>query len=197
MRDVFDHLHAVLARDLQDRIHIRRIAEVVNRHNRLRAIGDAMLDIGWVDAESLRIDLGKDDGAAQGVGLETGRPVGEAGADDLVADAHATGVHRRLQRRSAGAKAKGILRPLPLRELLLEELGDVASRHRPPVQNIQNGLFVLLRDDRPIEHVAGIGLYGLGPAKEREHFTFTGCHRLKHLPRCMGQRFVGSRAPGR
>ena len=57
-----------------------------------RITADPMFNVVGVDTEGDRINVGKEHAGPQGEHRQGGRPIGEAGADDLVADADATAV---------------------------------------------------------------------------------------------------------
>ena len=153
--DVLDHLHPAPAGDLHDGAHVRRVAEVVHGDDGPGALGDAVLDVGGVEAEGVGVDVGEDDGGPEAEGGEGGGPVGDAGADDLVAHAHPAGEHRRLEGGGAAGVGQGVAGALPGGVLGLELARHVQGGHGPPVEDVQHRRFVFRGDDGPGKHVAG------------------------------------------
>ena len=161
---VLDHLEPVAPRDRQDRIHVARMAHVVNHHDRLGARPDAVFDVRGVDAERVGVAIGKVDGDAQRQRLRRAGPIGHAGADDFVASRQSAGPHRRADRVRAIGEGEGVLRTDPVGELPLELLRDRVAAHVAAAQHLQNGRLVFGGDDGPCEKIAGVAGDCLGPA---------------------------------
>ena len=104
-------------------VHVGRQAELVHRHDRLRALGDRALGRGGVEVVGQRVDVGEDRRRAAlpdrvGRGDERQRR-----HDDLVAGADAGDVEREVQRGGAVGRRHGVGRADALGEGRLE-LGD-------------------------------------------------------------------------
>ncbi len=166
MRDILDHFDAVPLRDLQNGVHVGGVTDVVDDDDSLRALGDAMLDVGGVKAEGIGVNVGEHHRRAQREAGQGGGPVSHARTDNLVAHAYLTAEQGGMEGCRAGVEAERVLCALPGGELLLELLGDVRVGHAAPAQHLQYRLLVLLRDKGPGEQVAGIGLHSLRAAQE-------------------------------
>ncbi|MPM46555.1 hypothetical protein SDC9_93259 [bioreactor metagenome] len=154
MGNVFDHLDVVLAGDGHDFIHRRGIGAIMHHHHRLGPRRDAFFKIFRIEAEGFGIDFGKNHGSAEAHRRQTRGPVGDRGADDLVAVADAAAEHRGLKRRRAAAVGQRILGAVPLRELGFKLFGDVGAGHVAVAQHGEDRVFHRLVDDRPLEHVS-------------------------------------------
>ena len=172
VRDILDHRDFVAASDLHDAIHIRGIAGVVHDQDRLGTRADAVLDVIRVDAQRLRVDVGEDDRAAERVDGRARRPVGDAGADDLVAVTDAQAEHRGVQRGSAGVVRQGEAHPVPGCVLFLEPHRHVDAGHGAGAQHRQHRLLDFGRDDRPAKEIGGIVLDCFRAAEKGEF----ACH---------------------
>jgi hypothetical protein len=116
----------------------------VNRDDRLRPGGDAALDVGGVEVEAQRVDVGEDGGrAAARDGLRR-RKEREGRADDLVAAPDARRVEDEHDRVGAVGDADRVLDPETRCRLLLEarNLGaedETAALERPCERRLQLG----------------------------------------------------------
>ena len=166
--DVLDHLHAVAPRDRQNAVHVRRMPGVVHDDDRTRVRADPVLDIVRVDAESVRVDIGKVDGRTEVQCAGARGPVRHAWADDLVAGTDAAGPECGQQRTGAVREAQRVPAAEPLGELRLELLGNVVGRHAAAAEHVQHGVFVSARDDGPVKEIARIGGDRLRAAQQGE-----------------------------
>ena len=93
MRGVLDDLQIVVARDVEDPIHVASVAGEVHRQDRADALVGAalerLLDAGGVDVEGAGIDVDEHRPRAEVAENLGGRGEGERRGDDFVAGADA------------------------------------------------------------------------------------------------------------
>jgi hypothetical protein len=166
--DVLDHLDPVLLRDRHDRVHVARMAAVVDDDDRLRAPRDAALDVGGIDADRIFLDVGEDRRGTQRHAGHRGGPVREARRDQLIAATQADAEERAEQRGGAVRMTQVELRADELAPLGFELLRNVRLRHRAGAQHVDDRLLILFGDDGPLEEVRVERLNRLRPAKDRE-----------------------------
>ena len=94
------------ARSARDR---RRPAEEMDRHDRLRLLGDHGLDLARVEVQRRRVDVGEDRRGAAARDRLGGREERERRADHLVAGADAERVEREHERVGAVGDADRVL----------------------------------------------------------------------------------------
>ena len=124
-----DRLRAIFdQRDAQRRQIVEggRLAKKVDRDDRLRPRGDAPGDLGRIERETARIDVGEDHAGADLMDALGRRDVGERRGDDLVARTDVEGAERERERVGPGIHPDAVLRPAERGDLLLER-GDVRA----------------------------------------------------------------------
>jgi len=122
LRAVLDDEKPVLPADGADRLHVRGLAEEVDRKDGagLRRYGRP--DLRRIDVEGLRVDVHEDRRRADVADRLRGGDEGERGRDDLVAGPYPRGQEGEVQRVRAGGHGDGVLRAEEFRRLALEGL---------------------------------------------------------------------------
>ncbi|HYK99119.1 MAG TPA: aminotransferase class I/II-fold pyridoxal phosphate-dependent enzyme [Candidatus Acidoferrales bacterium] len=167
-RGVLDHVEAVLLRDRVDGVDVACEADLVDGHDRLGALGDALLDVVRVDVEGARVDLAEDDLGAGVQHRVRRRDEGERRHDDLVTRADARGREREVQAGRARRRRDAVLRADVRRDGLLE-LGHLrALRHPAAPDRLEGRARLLLAErglgDRHVELLVCLGGHGLPPS---------------------------------
>ena len=129
LRGVLDHHQTVALGDLEDRVHLRRLAVEVHRHDGSGALGDRRLDGLRVHVVGGRVDV-DEDGASAAVVDHRGRGhKGERHRDHLVTGLDSRCQERQVQGRRPRARRHGMTGRAELREGLLEG-GDLGAEGR-------------------------------------------------------------------
>src|ERR1039457_3212013 len=119
LRAVFQHLYAVLARNLDDAVQVRRAALQMHRHDQFRLRRDLRFKIAGVQVERF-VDLGEDrQRSGEYDGVEAGVP-GPGRQDHFVAGTDAERRQRAVQRGCSRRDGKRVAGTHPGGELLLE-----------------------------------------------------------------------------
>ena len=126
MGNVLDDIELVTVGDLHDGIHVARIAEIVNNHDRLGLGRDAPLQILRIKAQ-LVVDITENGRSTEIHSLGNASPIGLGGADDLISKPQADGKHRRCQRHGAVGKGESVFSALPRGKFILELDGNIGS----------------------------------------------------------------------
>src|SRR5439155_12328720 len=158
---VLDDVDAVLLGDVVDRVDVAGEPDLVDRHDRLRLLGDALLDVVRVDVERARVDLAEDGRRAR---VQDGVRRGderERGHDDLIARADARGRQGEVQTRGARRRRDTVLRADVRRDRLLE-LGHLrALRHPAAADRFERRARLLLAErglgDRHVQLLPSLG----------------------------------------
>ena len=101
-RDVFHDLEVVLSGDVQDGVHLDRMAELVGHHDRLRPGGHAAADVVGVDVARVGLAVGEHRHRAQREQRRDGRQERVRRHDHLVPRLEADAEERRVQSAGAG-----------------------------------------------------------------------------------------------
>ena len=117
---VLDHDQAVSPGDRDDRVHVGRLPVEVNRHDRLGARPDRVLDESGIDIEGCRIGIDEHRRSAGGADRQCGGDEGIGRGDHLVTGPDLERTERQLERGEAGVHADGGRGSAVLGELLLE-----------------------------------------------------------------------------
>ena len=134
------------SRELGER---RRTAEEVHRHDRLRPRRDARGDVGGVEVEADRIDVGEDGGRAGPGDRLGGRVERERRADHLVPGADAHRLEREHERVGAVGDADRVGHAEIGGRLVLERLDLGAEDEAARLENLREALLEL-RDQRRV-----------------------------------------------
>ena len=108
---VLDHVQTVPAGDPVDGVHVRTLAEQVNRHDRSRARRDFRFDLLRINVECVGVDVGEDRRGPEPADGAGGGEKGERRHDDFVARPDLQGVQRQQQGIGAGRAADGVRGP--------------------------------------------------------------------------------------
>ncbi len=117
---IFDHHQAVPPGDLQDGVHVSRLAVEVHRDDRFGPLGDRGFDRVRVDVEGARIDVDEHRPRPGVADRRHRRDEGERNRDDLVARTDVRGKQREVKGARAGVHADTVLRLTIGRELRFE-----------------------------------------------------------------------------
>ena len=132
---VLDHHQTVLLGDLENRVHVGRLAIQVYWDDRLRLVGDRRLQCRHVQRERLRIDVDEDRRGAGVVDGRRGRDERERHGDDFIAPADTGRKQGEVQRARSRIHADALLRLTVVRELVLEGDHFAAQRELAAVQD--------------------------------------------------------------
>ncbi len=132
---VLDDHQSMPAGDLQQRIHVGRLAVQADRNDRLGLVGDRRLERRDVHREGLRIDVDEDCLGARVVDRRNRGHEGERDGDDLVAATDAGGEQGQVQRARAGVDRHADGRAAVGREFLFERRHLGAERERAALQH--------------------------------------------------------------
>ena len=137
---VLDHLQAMAFRDVEDRVHVGRLAVEMDRDDRLGAAGDRLLELGHVHREGCRIDVDIGRPRAHVPDRGDGGDEGERHRDDLVAGSDAGGDQREMERAGAGIDGDPVRGALEGGKLLLERLDFRAEDELARVEHPSDGV---------------------------------------------------------
>ena len=151
LRRILDHRQAEAAQVG------RGPAEEVHRHDRLRLLGDPALDVGRVEVQRDRVDVGEHGRRAAPRDRLGRRVEGERRADHLVAGADAHRVEHEHERVGAVRAADRLLRPEQLRCFALEGL-DLGAEDEPAgLQGARKRLLQLRNQRRVLRLDVNVG----------------------------------------
>src|ERR1700682_3042014 len=127
VRGIFDNFQIVLARDLQDSIHVAGLTRVVHRQERadsfVRTVFERLLDAGWADVEGAGIDVDEHRPRAEVAENLRGRGKCERGGDNFVAGTDAECPQRQVKRAGAVRYRERMFGAHVLGEFFFEALG--------------------------------------------------------------------------
>ena len=101
VRCVLKHNNIMLSGQLHDGVHVDGIAADVHGHDHLRLVGDLSGHVGRVHVERARVNVGKDDLAADGQRIRHRGSKGDGRNDDLIAGLEAGVFARDFKARGA------------------------------------------------------------------------------------------------
>src|SRR5580698_7810882 len=146
MRRVLDDLEIVPAGDCTDSIHVAGVAGEVHRHQRahlaMLAARQRLLDFGWIDIESIRLDIDEYRTRPQVTHDLCGRGKGEGRRDDFIAGADAQREQSEMERAGAMSHRERIASANVSGEFLLELLGLGSGSDPAGAQRIDNFAFL-------------------------------------------------------
>ena len=148
---VLDQREPVPLADRADLVELARVAEHVDRDDRLRPLGDRRLERGRVDVERARIDVHEHGGRsledeAVGRGHE-----GDRRRDRLVARPEAGDARQEMQARGRARDGGRVGRADPLRDHLLEALDRRPEREPAGTKHLEDELLLPLVQQRTRE----------------------------------------------
>ena len=148
---VLDEREAVPFAELDQRVELARVAEDVDRDDRLRPLGDRRLDRGRVEVVRARVDVREHRRRALVDRAVRGRDERERRRDHLVAGADARQPHRKVQAGGAARDRGAVSRADGLGEQLLEARPGRPEREPAGAQRLEHELLVALVDPRRAE----------------------------------------------
>jgi len=125
---VFQHHQAVLVGDLHDRVHVRRLAVQVDRHNGLGLGRDGRFDLRGVHRVAVGVHVHEHGLGVRVHDRRNRRDERVRDRDDFVAFADAHGEQRHMERGGTRVVADGVLGARVLGERLFER-GDFGAQH--------------------------------------------------------------------
>ena len=158
LRAVFDQAQVVAPRDVEEAVQVGRSAEQVYDDDRLRPLGDPLLDRPRIEREGLLFDVGEDRDRRALEHAAQGRPPREGRDDHLVPRLHARTVHRQHERCGTAVRGQREAPSVKRGEALLELPLDAGGSHgaeRLTREHPNDGLDGLLVDHGP--HRVGAG----------------------------------------
>ena len=131
VRRVLDDRQPPRAGERPHRVHVARVARVVERDDRLRAVAERRLDVGWIEIRLIRSENVAEDGLGSRVHdrVRGGDEV-QRRDDHLVSRAAPDGQEAEVERRRPVGHRDGVRRSAERGELALELLDSRA--HAPP-----------------------------------------------------------------
>ena len=155
VRRVLDDFQIVVARDLENAIHVAGVAGEVHRQNRAHApIGAALerlLDARGIDVEGARIDVDEHRPRAQVAEHLRRRGESERRGDNLVARTDAERPQRQMQRAGAMRKRERMLGAHVLGEFVLEAFGLGAGGDPSGAQCLEHLALLVGSDGRTMK----------------------------------------------
>ena len=125
---ILDDDEMVTTGNLQNRIHVCRLAVQVDRQDGPGALGDRCLDQTRVDGVGLRVDVHEHGRGAAVADRRDGGNEGERHGDDFVAGPDAGGEQGQVQRAGARVHANRVISAAIRREFLFEA-PDLRAQH--------------------------------------------------------------------
>ena len=146
---VLDHRKPRRPRQLEERIHVHRVAEEMHRKDRLGAGRDALGHLGHIDVVRLRVDVREHRaGALEQDGIRGG-DAGQRCRDHFVVHADVEAEERHVQRRGAGIRRDGVTGPAQAGEGRLELPHLRALGDPPAFHDLVHGPHLVGSDVRP------------------------------------------------
>ena len=145
---VLDEREPVLARDRAQLVELARIAEDVDRDDRLRPRGHCGLDRGRIHVQRLRVDVREHRHGTLVDEAVRARREGVRRRDHLVAGLEARGDAEQMQARGAGRDRRRVRRADGRCEELFEAVDRRAEREPPRPQHLEHELLLALTEER-------------------------------------------------
>ena len=108
------------ARDVHDRIHIRRAAGEVHSDDGFGFIRNLFLHGLRVERVAVGIEIGKDRNGVLEQNADDGAHIGDRRGDDLIAGRHTADAERHMHSRRAGGRRHTVRHIIDFREFLRE-----------------------------------------------------------------------------